>query len=140
MLTLKLVIYDGDCLYCRSFVRLLGWLDRQRRFRVLPYQSAESQALLRAQFGDHCGFSLFLFEENSVSWGREAARRIVKTLHLPGAPLAFWLYPTVVRVVSFLTRREQIVCGPECAGRHAAASVQSLPLKDQLKQMREGQA
>ncbi len=82
---------------------------------MLPYESALAQELLRAQFGEDFGFAMFLFEEDSVSWGRQAAQRVIQKLALPGARLAFWLYPAIVAVVSRLTRRQRAVCGPACA-------------------------
>lgn len=133
----KLLIYDGQCAYCRGFVRLIRWLDFQSKVRVLPFEDHEAQAILRAQFGDSFGFAMFLFEEERVSWGQEAAKRIVQTLSLPGARLAFWLYPSCVRLVSWLTRRKQTVCGPECAGLHGSGQTASLKpnLKPQIEQL-----
>ncbi len=130
----KLLIYDGQCAYCRGFVRLVRRLDFQEKFSTLPFESAEAQAILRAQFGDSFGFAMFLFEDESVSWGQEAAKRIVQTLSLPGARLAFWLYPLLVRLVSWLTRRQQTVCGPQCAGDRRTHLIQSLPLKPEIRE------
>lgn len=118
-----LLIYDGACAYCRGFARLVRVLDQRKRFVLLPYESAKAQELLRAQFGENFGFSMFLFDENSVSWGREAAQRIVRELRVPGARVAFWLYPTLVAIVSLLTRRQRKVCGPECTRSYGTASL-----------------
>lgn len=101
---------------------------------MLPYESATAQELLRAQFGENFGFSMFLFEEDSVSWGREAAQRIVHALRLPGARLAFWLYPAIVSGVSRLTRRERAVCGPECFHQTHNSSAQA-PLKPEPRKL-----
>ena len=130
MATKLLLIYDGECTYCRGLARLVRALDVRRRFFILPYASAEAQHLLRAQFGENFGFSMFLFEEDSVSWGREAARRIVQGLKVPGARVAFWLYPIIVSVVSRLTRRTRPVCGPE----GAATISHRLPLAPTVRQ------
>lgn len=110
----KLLIYDDQCAYCRGFARVVRMLDRRKRLALLPYESAPAQELLRAQFGENFGFAMFLFEEDSVRWGREAAQRIVRELRVPGARLAFWLYPALVVLVSRLTRRQRSVCGPAC--------------------------
>ncbi|MDW8329959.1 MAG: DCC1-like thiol-disulfide oxidoreductase family protein, partial [Candidatus Bipolaricaulota bacterium] len=91
-----LLIYDGTCAYCRGFARLVRLLDRRKKFALLPFESAEAQRVLRAQFGENVGFAMFLFDEESVSWGAEAAKRIVRALALPGASVAFWLYPKIV--------------------------------------------
>ncbi|MDW8031571.1 MAG: DCC1-like thiol-disulfide oxidoreductase family protein [Candidatus Bipolaricaulota bacterium] len=109
-----LLIYDGTCAYCRGFARLVRALDWRKKFALLPYESERAQHLLRAQFGENVGFAMFLFDEESVSWGREAARRIMNALRVPGARLAFWLYPVLVSVVSRLARRPRNVCGPAC--------------------------
>jgi predicted DCC family thiol-disulfide oxidoreductase YuxK len=122
----KVLIYDGQCAYCRGFARLARALDFSKKFALLPFESEPAQRLLRAQFGADFGFAMFLFEEDSVSWGRAAAQRIVQSLRLPGARLAFWLYPTIVSIVSRLTRRHRKVCGPGCAADGAALSAAPL--------------
>jgi len=101
---------------------------------LLPYESAQAQELLRAQFGENFGFAMFLFEEESVSWGSEAAKRVVQALSLPGASLAVWLYPKVVQVVSWLTRRQRRVCGPECFPQLQYGSAR-VPLKPELREL-----
>ncbi len=138
------LLYDGNCAYCRAFASMLRRLDRAGRVRTVEFASPQAQALLRAQFGAHYGFAMYLFElergveggegeGGQVSWGREAARRVVQTLGLPRpiARLAFWAYPAVVRLVSLLTRRTQRVCGPECAGSSNTSGKrqQSVPLR-----------
>jgi predicted DCC family thiol-disulfide oxidoreductase YuxK len=130
-----LLIYDGTCAYCRGFARLVRALDLRKRFVLLPFESEQAQKLLRAQFGKDFGFAMFLFEEDSVSWGSEAAKRIVQALSLPGSSVAFWLYPKIVQMVSWLTRRPKRVCGPDCAGLHKASQTQSLPLKSEVCRM-----
>jgi predicted DCC family thiol-disulfide oxidoreductase YuxK len=120
----KVLIYDGQCAYCRGFARLARTLDFSQKFALLPFESEPAQRLLRAQFGADFGFAMFLFEEDSVSWGRAAAQRIVQNLQLPGARLAFWLYPTIVSIVSRLTRRHR--CGPGCAADSSALSAAPL--------------
>ncbi len=128
----KLLIYDGECAYCRGFARLVGLLDSRKSLALLPFESEGAQRVLRAQFGDSFGFSMFLFEEDCVSWGREAARRIVQGLQVPGARVAFWLYPALVAIVSWLTRRQRKVCGPECVRNQQQAS-QVVPLQAPVK-------
>ncbi len=127
----NVLIYDGQCAYCRGFARLVRMLDVRQRFALLPFASESAQRLLRAQFGEDFGFSMFLFEEDSVSWGREAAQRIVRKLGLPGARLAFWLYPLIVATVSRVTGRERTVCGPACVQHQDRC--QALPLQAPLK-------
>lgn len=112
----QLVIYDGDCAYCRGFVQLIRILDRKRRISALCFDAPAAQALLRAQFGENYGFAMYLFEACEVSWSREAARRIVENISLPRwmVWMTFHVYPSLVRLVTKLTRRRRRVCGPDC--------------------------
>lgn len=112
----KIIIYDSGCAYCRGFVRLLSRLDRKKQFIAIPYDEKRAQELLQKQFGKKFGFSMYLFDQQQVCWGREAASKMVSSLSLPRwlAKIAFYVYPTLVRVVSKLTRRTRHVCGPEC--------------------------
>lgn len=116
-----LLIYDGDCRYCRAFARLLGNLDRQDRFVQRPFDAPDAQALLHAQFGEAIGFAMYLVEADRVSWGARAAERVVETLGGPRSLkrplkwLAFRLYPWLLGIVSRLSGREREVCGPACA-------------------------
>ena len=115
-MTPMLLIFDAECGYCRGFVRAVRRLDSRKQFYIIPYEAQEAQALLRTQFGDKYGFTLYLFERQEVSWGQEAARRIIESISLPRwmARLAFYLYPALVGLVSRLTRRMRPVCDPDC--------------------------
>jgi predicted DCC family thiol-disulfide oxidoreductase YuxK len=118
-----LLIYDAACTYCRRFVRTVHRLDRAKVLKTLAFDSPEAQSLLQAQFGSGYGFAMFLFESQTVSWGAGAAGRVAQILELPSwmARLAFRLYPTLVQLVSKLTRRERAVCGPDCVStRHSS--------------------
>ncbi|OGF54210.1 MAG: hypothetical protein A2Z21_06240 [Candidatus Fraserbacteria bacterium RBG_16_55_9] len=114
----KILMYDSECAYCRGFVRLVYLLDRPRQIFTIPFDEPNSQVLLRAQFGENHGFDMYFFEQQEVSWGREAARRIVRVVSLPRwmARLAFLVYPSLVKLISKLTRRTRAVCGPDCSG------------------------
>jgi predicted DCC family thiol-disulfide oxidoreductase YuxK len=135
----KTLIYDGGCAYCRAFAALLKQLDRCRRFETFEYDSPQAQALLKAQFGEKYGFTMYLFEFDAgeVSWGAEAARRVVESLKMPQllAKLVFFVYPALVRLVSRLTRRRRPVCGPECAGSTAQGRVQSAGLQEKARRL-----
>ena len=45
-----LILFDGVCVFCSRWVRLVLRLDRERRFRFLPIQSPRGRALA-ARFG-----------------------------------------------------------------------------------------
>ncbi len=130
----KLLIYDDGCAYCRGFVQLIQLLDRQKKISALSFDVPDSKVLLHAQFGNKYGFAMYLFERDQVSWGQEAAKRIIEIISLPRwmARLAFYVYPSLVKAVSWLTRRERQVCGPECAG------LPNQPQKQQFTKLHEG--
>lgn len=112
-----LLIYDGDCAYCRGFSRLLSHLDRTGQLVQLPFDATDAQELLRAQFGDATGFAMYLVEADRIHWGARAAERVTALLAAPMwlSKLALRSYPTVVSLVSRLSRRRRTVCGPGCA-------------------------
>jgi len=135
----KLLIYDGGCAYCRAFVALLKRLDRHGGFEALQYDSPRAQAILKAQFGERYGFSMYLFEfdERRVSWGAEAARRVVESLRLPKllAKLAFRAYPALVWFISWLTRRARPICGPECTPSTAQGKSHPVTLEEEAEKL-----
>lgn len=112
----KILIYDGDCAYCQGFVSLLNRFDSRHKVTAIKYDDKLAQQLLIAQFGTLFGFSMYLFEVESVSWGKEAAKRIVESLSFPKwlSSIAFRIYPKLVNLVSKLSGRSRKVCGPEC--------------------------
>lgn len=112
-----LLIYDGDCTYCRGFARLLYRLDRRCQFDARPLSDADAHELLSAQFGAQTGFAMYLVEPDRVHWGANAAERVPALMAWPRwmSRLAFRIYPTLVRIVSWLSRRERTACSPGCA-------------------------
>ena len=124
-----LLIYDGDCAYCRGLARLASRLDRGRELALADYDQPEVQALLRAQFGDGYGLAMYCFQPGGVAWGSHAAERVALLL---GAPpllgrLVYRFYPRIVWGVSRLSRRARPVCGPDCAGQEAGREVPLRP-------------
>lgn len=112
--TTLLLIYDGECGYCRRFAKTAQWLDRRHHLQLLTYQSEQAQKVLNAQFGDNTGFTLYLFNNEEVFWAQSAARETLRRLGLPRWVqwLGFRIYPKVVDVVTKLTGRQQAVCMP----------------------------
>lgn len=119
-----LLIFDGECVYCRAFARLLRLVDRRGRFIQLPFGAPDAQRLLRAQFGADVGFAMYLIEPSRIHWGARAAERVTALMSAPAwlARVALLSYPTLVSVVSRLTRRQRAVCGPGCAMGTATAA------------------
>mgnify|MGYP006277470523 CR=1 FL=1 len=131
-----LLIYDGDCAYCRGFARLLAMLDRRGRIRALPFDTEDARSLLRAQFGEGTGFAMYLVEPAKIHWGARAAERVTALLAAPAwiTRLAFRSYPALVAIVSRLGRRGRAVCGPGCAaGASTPADHGTAPLTDEAR-------
>ena len=79
-----IIIFDGHCVMCSGFARLVLRHDREARFRLLPAQTALGQALYR-----HYGLDPFDYETNvlieggEVSFKSEASLRIAERLGWP---------------------------------------------------------
>jgi len=108
------LIYDGECSYCRRFAKTARWLDRGHQLDLLTYQSSPAQTILKAQFGNDAGFTMYLFNQTEVFWAQSAAREATRLLGLPRwiQWLGFRMYPKVVEVVTRLTGRQETVCMP----------------------------
>ena len=59
-----LILFDGVCVFCSRWVRLVMRLDRERRFRFLPIQSERGRALAARH-----GIDPDAPETNAVVWG-----------------------------------------------------------------------
>ena len=60
-----LILFDGACVFCSRWVRLVIRLDRKRRFRFTPIQSDRGRALaVRFGIDPDCP------ETNAVVWNR----------------------------------------------------------------------
>jgi len=99
------IIYDQRCGYCIAFIKTVKRLDRAECFRFCPFESAEGQKLLRAQFGKKFGFAIYVFTPRTAYWGPAAARHIVRSLGFPKimAKMVEHMYPGVVEKVSKLS-------------------------------------
>ena len=109
----KLIIYDGLCIYCRDFIKILRKLDNNK-FNFLEYKDKISQKILKKQF-TKIGFSLYLFDTNYVYYVRDAVKRILSILRMPKILQEFCynLHSYIVKGVSFLTRRNKEVQEPK---------------------------
>ena len=58
-----LILFDGVCVFCSRWVRLVMRLDRERRFRFLPIQSERGRALAARH-----GIDPDAPETNAVVW------------------------------------------------------------------------
>lgn len=109
----RLIIYDGLCIYCRDFVKILRKLDNNK-FVFLEYKDKTSQKILKKQF-TKIGFSLYIFDTNYVYYGQDAIKRIASILKMPKIiqEFSYNLHPYIVKGVSFLTGRNKKVQEPK---------------------------
>ncbi len=108
------VIYDGNCPFCRLAANTASkFLGLER----LEFDSGDAQRLLEREFDDP-GFTLYLFEEDTVYFGGEASRRIAERLGLPGflAEYVSEHYLQLAGLLSVLTGRRRSVELPSCNG------------------------
>jgi len=108
------LIYDNDCPYCKAVSLAAAVVSN---IQALPYESEKAQEMLESAFEDP-GFTLYLFEEESVYWGREAARRTLERTSLPKNLFLPFIrfYPQFVRTFSVLSGRNGVrepVCTSE---------------------------
>ena len=84
-----LILFDGVCVFCSRWVRLVMRLDRERRFRFLPIQSERGRALAVRH-----GIDPDAPETNAVVWDHRLWFKSDAALTVLGifpetAPLAF---------------------------------------------------
>ena len=84
-----LILYDGDCGFCRATLGLLLTWDRRRRFRPVPIQSEEGAELLAQmpQAERLASAHAVIAGEPGVVSGGAAAGPVLRELPA-GAPLA----------------------------------------------------
>lgn len=98
-----IVIFDGECVMCSSFVRFVLRHDRAGRMRFLAAQTPLGEALYR-HFGlKHGTFETYVLLEDGLARVKsDAALRIFALLGWPWAMLgAARLVPTVVRDAAY---------------------------------------
>ncbi len=127
---MKKLVYDSGCPYCTGIAKLASSLSD---IDILPYQSDEARKLLEESFEDP-GFTLYLFEDDTVYWGSSAAERTSEHLGIPGflRPAVVSTYPYLVRVFSVLSRRSgvrQPVCDNDRC-YHNSRTGGSKPIKE----------
>ena len=84
-----ILVFDGHCALCSSFVRFVLQRDRTRRFRFLAAQSALGQALYRHYGLDPKVFETNILLEDGRAWLKsEGTLRIFVALGLPWSTAA----------------------------------------------------
>jgi len=80
----RVIVYDGQCFLCNSWLRFIPPRDPDGRIHFCPMQTATGQALLRKHGIDTTNPESFLFVEDGRAWkGSEAVIRILHTLGGP---------------------------------------------------------
>ena len=103
-----LIVFDGVCVFCSGFVRIVVRLDRQRRFRFATAQSPSGEALFKKH-----GLRTDSYETNLVLIDGVAFTRLdsfvavmselgwpwraIKALLLLPRPLRDWLYDRIAK-------------------------------------------
>ncbi|MFT3828681.1 MAG: DUF393 domain-containing protein [Opitutaceae bacterium] len=107
-----IVLFDGDCAFCRRLVAFAQQRDRLRRLEFWPLQSEEARALLarRGQSPDDLT-AMRIVEGQNVSRGSDAVLRLGRRLVPPWAWLAaaLTLFPRRLRdcVYRFVAKRRK---------------------------------
>jgi len=117
------LVYDGECRFCRSCIAVLARWDTRRRIRAVPFQDAASLAALPPIPRNALELAMHLISpRDEVRAGAEAAPALLRLLpagglfaavfHVPGVPaLAARLYAAVAR------NRHRLGCGSAACQR-----------------------
>lgn len=96
MVAADLVLWDGDCGFCRRGIAWVERQDREGRFRCVPYQQAE-HPLLDAALRDACAKAVHVITaDDQVLAGGRAALYVLEGIgwrgraRVLGSPPLFW--------------------------------------------------
>lgn len=79
-----ILIFDGNCVLCSSFVQFILRTDRQRRFRLLAAQTPIGAALYRHLGLNPTDYETNILLEDGRAWLKsEGSLRIFETLGFP---------------------------------------------------------
>jgi len=103
-----ILIFDGKCVLCSSFVRFILRQDRHHRFRLMAAQSALGTALYRHYRLEPTHYETNILIEDGQAWLKsEGSIRIFERLGFPWSimsiarvlprPARDWLYEIVAR-------------------------------------------
>ena len=84
-----LILFDGVCVFCSRWVRLVMRLDRERRFRFLPIQSGRGRAMAVRHGIDPDAPETNAVVWNGRLWFKSDAALTVLGIFPETAPLAF---------------------------------------------------
>lgn len=105
------IIFDGVCVLCSSFVQRLIHLDRREVFR---YTTLQSDAGIRANQISPNYDSIILVKDQKVYYKSDAILEISKDLHFPHSLLSnATIIPKLIRdsIYDFIARRRFSIFG-----------------------------
>lgn len=83
------LLYDGDCRFCRASARAVAALDRRRSFAILPLDDPAAAALLASVPAERRGESMSVVRPDG--WVLSAGDALIElTRVLPGGELLAW--------------------------------------------------
>ncbi len=102
----SIVLFDGDCGFCRGLAAFVEARDRARHFRLLPLQSAEGKRLLVLEAPPETWTLVLLDGDRSyhrstaalrIAAGLDGAWRLARVLLVVPAPIRDFVYRLVAR-------------------------------------------
>ena len=94
------LLYDGDCRFCRASARAVAAVDRRRSFAILPLDDPEAATLLASVPAERRGDSMSVVQPDG--WVLSAGDALIElTRVLPGGDLlasAAWRNPALRRL------------------------------------------
>src|SRR5438552_17927851 len=91
------LLYDGDCRFCRFVARVLVRLDRNKRLAFVRLQDGEAPTLLPGLSDEERLSSIHLVENGRRSSRGEAPARPTRQLGLPAPKLLGRAYEPIAR-------------------------------------------
>lgn len=106
-----LLVYDGDCPYCRMFA---SFMDALGGVSTVPFSDERAQAVLEVLFSEP-GFTMYVVTTERVSWGGRAAFRAGRRVGLPVVLSGFVAdhYRGIASFITWLTGRDRTYESPE---------------------------
>lgn len=113
------LIYDEKCLYCRAVSQTAAYMSD---IEILPYDTDKARKRIQDAF-EEPGFTLYLFDDDRVYWGRQAAKKVAEKTAVPYTLLhpVIASYPYLVRLFSVLSSRAGVE-QPECDSERCLAN------------------
>lgn len=119
-----IIVFDGHCVFCSAWARLVLRFDRKGLFRLLPAQTPLGEALYRHYGLDPADYETnILIENGRARFKADGSMRMARLLGFPFAlasvfrvlpgPVADWLYDLVAKNRYRLFGRSDVCYLPE---------------------------